>query len=247
MTAWKLNDRPTRDPKLDKDKCKKQIEKLRARLTELQQALYAERKQSVLLVIQGLDASGKDGVVRRVFNQVSPAGVTLKAFKAPSKEELAHDFLWRVHPHVPAKGMLQVFNRSHYEDVLIQRVHRWIDEDTVKRRFDRINEFEQLLQDNNTRILKFYLHVSRDEQLKRLEERTTDRTKMWKHNPNDMVEREHWDEYRHAYEDVFKHCGPEIPWTIVPADSNWQKEYVVIKRLVETLEEMQPEYPLLAE
>ena len=164
-------------------------------LNELQNLLYAEGKHAVLIVIQGMDASGKDGVIRNVFGKLNPQGVLVKSFKAPTAEELSHDFLWRIHSHAPAKGMIQLFNRSHYEDILITRVHKWCDDETAKKRMKAINNFEKLLAEhNNTVILKFYLHISPEEQQGRLEERIKDATKQWKYNENDFTEAKLWKE-----------------------------------------------------
>jgi polyphosphate kinase 2 (PPK2 family) len=182
-----------------------------------------------------------------VFGRLNPQGVTVRSFKVPTEEELAHDFLWRIHAHTPAKGMMQVFNRSHYEDVLVTRVHGWCDDATAQKRFDAINHFEELLAlHNNTQILKFYLHVSAEEQQKRLEERINDETKHWKYNENDKQEAKLRDRYLKMYEDVFENCSV-VPWTIVPADQNWYKEYVVAKKLVVTLESLDMRYPGLKE
>ena len=211
----------------------------------LQEKLYAQGRYSLLVILQGMDASGKDGTVRDVFKRVSPSGIRVYSFKKPTPLEFAHDFLWRVHQQVPEKGMIQIFNRSHYEDVLIQRVHHWIDEDTVHNRFRHINNFESLLEDNGTRILKFFLHTSKEEQLIQLNERKSDPTKHWKHNPGDFEERKHWDAYMKAYEDVFAHCGTDVPWHIIPADDNWYKEYLVAKTVREALEGMDLFYPPL--
>lgn len=228
---------------LSKEQTKEEKKDLINELEELQNLLFAEGKHSLLIVLQGMDASGKDGAIRDVFKSVNPMGCKVSSWKKPTEEEMSHEFLWRIHKEVPAKGMIQVFNRSHYEDVLIQRVHKWVDEDTIMRRFDYINVFEQLLQENDTQILKFYLHVSHEEQHKRLGERLTDPRKMWKYNPNDMKESQHWDDYRAAYEDVFERCSPEIPWIIVPADNNWYKEYTVAKTIVERLKSLKMAYP----
>jgi PPK2 family polyphosphate:nucleotide phosphotransferase len=195
--------------------------------------------------IQGMDASGKDGLIRDVLGQLNPQGVTVSSFKAPTQEEMDHDFLWRIHQHAPAKGMLKVFNRSHYEDVLVQRVHKWVDEKTIYKRMDAINDFEKLLAEhNNTKLLKFYLHVSPEAQRARLEERTQDPRKMWKYNEKDLKEAGLWKQYRRAYEDVFQHCS-RIPWIIVPADHNWYKEYLVAKTLRDTLKGLKMKYPTL--
>jgi len=228
---------------LDKKDTKKETKDLTEELYELQRVMYAEGKQSLLVVFQGMDASGKDGATRKVFGDINPAGCRVHSFKKPTDEEFAHDFLWRVHKVAPEKGMIQIFNRSHYEDVLIQRVHNWIDMDMVHRRFEHINNFERLLQDNGTHILKFYLHISKEEQEIQLKERMTEPHKHWKHNDNDWKEREHWDSYMEAYEDVFTHCSPDIPWTIVPSNDNWYKEYVIAKKVVETLRPLGMAYP----
>jgi len=194
-------------------------------------------------IIQGMDASGKDGVIRNVFGKLNPQGVEVKSFKVPTAEEAAHDFLWRVHQHAPAKGIIQIFNRSHYEDVIVTRVHKWIDDDTARKRMEAINDFEKLLeQHNNTGILKFYLHVSQKEQLERLNERIRDPKKQWKYNENDFSETRLWDIYMEMYEDCFEHCD-HIPWIIVPADQNWYKEYLVGTKILETLKSFDMKYP----
>lgn len=239
-----LKDINTRAPKgMDKQETKELTVKILEELDELQNLLYAESKHSVLVVIQGLDASGKDGVIRNVFGSMNPQGVTVKSFKAPTAEELAHDFLWRVHAAAPAKGMIQLFNRSHYEDILITRVHKWCDDKTAKKRMKAINDFERLLAEhNNTNILKFYLHVSPEEQKSRLEERLLDETKQWKYNENDFKEAALWDDYMLAYEDCFDKCG-DIPWIIVPSDQNWYKEHVIATQLRDTLKGLKMQFP----
>jgi PPK2 family polyphosphate:nucleotide phosphotransferase len=165
------------------------------------------------------------------------------SFKEPTEQELRHDFLWRVHQLAPEKGMIHIFNRSHYEDVLIQRVHKWIGEKTVKERFEHINNFEKLLTQTGTVILKFYLHISKKEQLERLTERMSDKTKMWKYNESDIKERDFWSLYMKAYEDVFEHCSEYAPWHVVPADKNWYKEYLIAQKVVKALEELKMGYP----
>lgn len=240
----KLSDIPTRaDKKVDKEETKNKTAKLVERLTELQAVLYAESKRSLLIVLQGMDASGKDGAIKKVFQGVNPLGCRAQPFKAPTPEELAHDFLWRIHKHTPEKGMIQIFNRSHYEDVLITRVHGWINDELAYRRFGFINSFEELLQSHESHILKFYLHISREEQIKRFEERASDPVKKWKYNAADLVEAVLWKKYMKAYEDVFENCSPEISWIIVPSDQNWYKEYIVAKHIVRTLESMDLKYP----
>ncbi len=223
---------------------KKALKKLSKEIGKLSRILQAEGQRSLLVVLQGMDASGKDGVCREVFKYCSPAIVRSAAFKKPTPAELAHDFLWRVHPHVPAKGEIAVFIRSHYEDVLIQRVHRWIDEDRVDARFRAINAFERLLQeDNQTVILKFYLHLSYERQGEKLRERMEDPRKYWKHNPADWKERERWDDYMRCYEDVLNRS--EIPWIVVPSNRRWYRNYFVAKKVLETLQQMQLRYPPL--
>ena len=239
-----LKDLSTKAPKeFDKQDTKKKTEEIKNRLDDLQNLLYAERKHAVLVVIQGMDASGKDGAIGKVFGGLNPQGISVKSFKAPTAEELQHDFLWRIHHFVPAKGYIQIFNRSHYEDVLITRVHGWCDDDTAEKRFKAINHFERLLREhNNTVILKFYLHVSPEEQMERLQERINDPAKNWKFNATDMEEAKLWDQYMLKYEDVFEKCNdPE--WTIVPADQNWYKEFLIAKKLAETLESLNMKFP----
>jgi PPK2 family polyphosphate:nucleotide phosphotransferase len=244
MPKQKLKAISTRAPKnLNKEHVKKDTQKLKFKLEELQNLLYAESKHAVLIVLQGMDASGKDGVAKNVFDAVNPMGCRVIPFKKPSELEMKHDFLWRVHQQVPEKGMLHIFNRSHYEDVVIQRVHAWVDEKTIRQRFAAINNFEQLLKDNGTTILKFYLHVSKEEQLVRLQERLSDTTKMWKHNDNDLKERELWDDYMKAYEGAFEHCSESVEWNIIPADQNWYKEFLIAKKVVAALEELKMKFP----
>jgi PPK2 family polyphosphate:nucleotide phosphotransferase len=244
----RLSSISTRAPKdLDKKIVKEETAKLVGELDELQNLLYAERKHAVLIIFQGLDAGGKDGAIKNVLGQMNPQGVRVESFKAPSDKELSHDFLWRIHEHAPSKGMIQIFNRSHYEDVLITRVHEWCDDETAQMRFDAINQFEEMLiLHNNTQILKFYLHISQEEQQERLKERLEDPTKNWKHNPNDNEEAKLWDKYMQMYEDVFEHCSA-IPWTIVPADQNWYKEHLIAKKLVESLKALDMKFPPLKE
>ena len=229
--------------KLNKEHTKKETVKLKIRLEELQNLMFAESKHALLVVIQGIDGSGKDGTVRNVFETVNPMGCRVYAFKAPSELEMKHDFLWRIHQYVPEKGMIHIFNRSYYEDVLVQRVHNWVDDDVIKQRFVHINNFEKLLKESSTTILKFYLHVSKEEQLQRLEERMSDKTKMWKYNENDIKEREFWNEYMKAYESVFENCSEQAAWHIIPADQNWYKEYIIVQRVVDTLESFKMKYP----
>jgi PPK2 family polyphosphate:nucleotide phosphotransferase len=244
MDMIRLKDIDTRAPKhFDKEKTKRQIAELLEELDELQNLLYAESKHSLLVIIQGMDASGKDGAIRNVFGRLNPQGVQVKSFKAPTAEESAHDFLWRIHQHVPPKGMIQIFNRSHYEDIVITRVHKWIDDHVAKKRMEAINNFEKLLHEHNkTIVLKFYLHVSLDEQQERLNERIRNPKKQWKYNESDFTEAKLWDIYIDMYEDCFEHCN-DIPWTIVPADQNWYKEYIIASKIFETLKNLDMKYP----
>lgn len=244
MAGIKLKNISTRAPKnTNKFKIKEKTAKILAELDELQNMLYAQHKHSVLVVIQGMDASGKDGVIRNVFGNLNPQGVLVQSYKVPTAEELDHDFLWRIHKHAPAKGVIQVFNRSHYEDILITRVHKLCDDKTAVKRMRAINDFEWLLQEhNNTSVLKFYLHVSPEEQQERLSERINDKHKQWKYNENDFTEAKLWNEYMKVYEDCFDNCN-KIPWHIVPSDSNWYKEYIIAKTLHDTLSELKLRYP----
>ena len=244
MSKVNLKDISTRAPKeFNKKETKNKISKILEELNDLQNLLFAENKHSVLIIIQGMDASGKDGVIRNVFTSMNPQGVMVKSFKAPTTEELAHDFLWRIHSHAPAKGMIQIFNRSHYEDILVTRVHKWCNDSTAKKRMEAINNFEELLLlHNNTQILKFYLHVSPEEQQERLNERIKDPAKMWKYNANDFEEAKLWDVYMQMYEECFENCNL-IPWTIVPSDQNWYKEYVIALTLRDTLTNLKMQYP----
>jgi PPK2 family polyphosphate:nucleotide phosphotransferase len=244
MSQIKLKNISARAPKdLDKTEIKKKTATLLEELDELQNLLFAEGKHAVLVVIQGMDGSGKDGLIRNVLGNMNPQGVTVKSYKAPTAEEISHDFLWRIHQHAPAKGMIQVFNRSHYEDILVTRVHKWCDDETAKMRMNAINDFEKLLMEHNhTHILKFYLHVSPEEQHERLSERMKDPAKMWKYNEKDFEEAKLWEHYMAMYEDCFNNCNtPE--WTIVPSDQNWYKDFIVADQLTELLKGLNMQFP----
>jgi PPK2 family polyphosphate:nucleotide phosphotransferase len=211
--------------------------KLLGRLDDLQQELYAASVHSVLVVLQGMDTSGKDGAIRKVFSGVNPQGCLVTPFKAPNDVELAHDYLWRVHRRTPAKGMIGVFNRSHYEDVLIVRVHDLVPRRVWKRRYDQINDFERLLVDDGTIVCKFFLHISKHEQEQRLRAREQDVAKAYKLSPDDWRERDRWDDYVAAYEEALRRCStPEAPWTIVPADRKWYRNLAIAEALVGRLE-----------
>lgn len=233
--------------KLEKNEIKKETKKILEEIADLQDMLIASKKRSLLVVLQGMDASGKDGAVKNIFGGLNPLGIKVQTFKKPTEEEFAHDFLWRIHKVVPQKGDITIFNRSQYEDVLIQRVHKWIDEETVKQRFDAINNFEQLLSDNGTVIIKCYMHISLEAQLERLEERKTNPEKMWKHNAQDWEERKLWNEYMQAYEDVFTNCSKAAKWNIVAVDQNWYKEYQIAVLVRDALAAMKLSYPELKE
>jgi len=228
--------------KSKKEEVKLENTKLIAEIIELQRKMNAQSKYALLIIFQGMDASGKDGAVRRTLSGINPNGISVKSFKKPTDEEFAHDFLWRVHPHTPAKGMIQVFNRSHYEDILVPSVYGVLPKETINQRFDLINNFERQIESNNTTILKFYLHTSKDEQYKRLTERIEIKEKHWKHKDGDWETREHWDEFQTVYETIFEKCSqPE--WTIVPADKNWEKVNVVAKTILKALQKMDLNWP----
>ena len=242
----RLKEISTKAPKeFDKKETKEETSRLLKELDELQKLVYAESRHSVLVILQGMDASGKDGAINKVFSELNPQGVLVKSFKEPTEEEKKHDFLWRIHVNAPEKGMIRVFNRSHYEDVLITRVHHQCDDATAKKRFRAINDFEELLLVHNaTQIFKFYLHISPEEQQERFKERLDDETKRWKYSENDFAEAKLWDQYMKMYEDVLENCDT-VPWVIVPSDQNWYKEYLITKTLVKGLKELNMHYPQL--
>lgn len=215
------------------------------KIRALQFQLYAENKQSLLIVLQGLDAAGKDGAIKHVLGMMNPQGCTVTSFKQPTALELRHDFLWRVHPHTPAKGEVAIFNRSYYEDVLVTRVHQLFPKTQINLRYDQINQFESLLAtQSNTRVIKFFLHISREEQLARFAARLDDPAKNWKISTTDYIERQHWDAYREAYELALKKTStPEAPWYVIPSDNKWYRNYAVACIVLETLESMAPQLP----
>jgi PPK2 family polyphosphate:nucleotide phosphotransferase len=216
------------------------IEKHCGKLESLQQTLYAEKKHSLLVVVQALDAGGKDGTINHVMGVLNPQGTKVTSFKEPNAQELAHDFLWRVHPHAPARGWIGIFNRSHYEDVLISRVHHLVPKDVVAERYESINDFERLLRkQNDTHIVKFFLHISRDEQLRRFNERLDDPARNWKISESDYKEREFWDDYMSAYEEVFERTSKKnSPWYIIPSNHKWFRNLAVSQILTATMEEL---------
>ncbi len=215
-----------------------------ARIDELQYLMYAEHRRALLVVLQGIDASGKDGTIRHVMTGFNPQGCRVTPFKAPTPEELAHDFLWRIHHAVPGKGDVAIFNRSHYEDVLVVRVHELVPAPVWKRRYDQINDFERYLAENDVVIVKFFLHISKDEQKRRLERRLEDSTRQWKVALSDFEERKRWKDYQRAYEDAITTCNTkEAPWYVVPGDKKWFRNLAVSQVLVETLEALDMHFP----
>lgn len=231
-------------PFRDKEEGLRALTKNLARLETLQEILYAQGKHALLIVFQAMDAAGKDGAIRRVAGAFNPAGVRVVAFKAPTPEELSHDFLWRVHKEAPGRGTIGVFNRSHYEDVLIVRVRKWISEQTCRERYGHIRDFEETLAENGVTILKFFLHISKEEQKERLEARRDDPSKRWKFNPGDLKERVLWDDYREAYEDAISETSREhAPWYIVPANHKWYRDVAISGTVVDAMERLDLKYP----
>jgi PPK2 family polyphosphate:nucleotide phosphotransferase len=215
-----------------------------ARLEALQERLYAESKQSLLIVLQGIDAAGKDGTVTHVMTGFNPAGVNVVSFKVPTATELAHDYLWRIHQRTPARGEIAIFNRSHYEDVLVVRVHGFAPENVWRRRYDQINAFEATLAAEGTTILKFFLLISPEEQLQRFQDRIDDPTKRWKFKSADLEERKLWDSYTAAFEDALSRCSTDAaPWYVIPANRKWFRNLAVARIVADTLDRMNPQYP----
>ncbi len=228
----------------DKHTAKKEITHYARRLRELQYQLYAENRRSLLIVLQGLDAGGKDGTIRHVLGYMNPQGCRVQAFKQPDPTEAAHDFLWRAHRATPARGEVAIFNRSHYEDVLVARVHELVPEEKWRARYVQINAFESLLVENGTHILKFFLHISPEEQLRRFGKRLDDKTRWWKISESDYSERAYWNEYQRAYEDALNRCStPQAPWYVIPANHKWFRNLAVSRIVVETLEELKMSFP----
>ena len=218
---------------------------LNEKLEHLQELLYAESKHRVLIVLQAIDSGGKDGTIRHVFDGVNPQGVKVASFKKPTSNELAHDYLWRVHPHVPGNGEIVIFNRSHYEDVLVVRVHKMVPEVKLKKRYDHINAFEKMLTDEGTTIVKFFLHIDKDEQKERLQKRLDNPDKNWKFDVNDLAERKLWDEYQTAFQYMLEETSTDwAPWHIIPANRKWFRNLLISRILIETLEGLNMSYPL---
>jgi PPK2 family polyphosphate:nucleotide phosphotransferase len=248
-TKFKLGDYPTDDKsitKLNKVDLEAELGKLAAEISALQDILYAENKHKVLLVLQGMDGSGKDGTVKNVFDDCDPLGIRTVNFKSPTEEELSHDYLWRIHKEVPKKGEITIFNRSHYEDVLIVKVHNWIDAAECKRRYAQINDFERMLVETGTTIIKCFLNISKAEQKVRLQKRLSDNTKNWKFNPDDLKERALWAEYMQAYEEAIAATSNNYaPWYVVPADNKTMRNIVISQILLANLKTLKPSYPVL--
>lgn len=238
-------DKEYTDPKeaITREEAEERTNSLKGELFDLQNLLFAENKRSLLIILQGMDASGKDGVIRHVFSSMNPMGIQVKAFKVPSEEEKSYDFLRRVHLHTPARGMIQIFNRSHYEEILMPTVHKTLTKEKIAKRYDIINCFEENLVENDTIILKFFLHISKKEQSKRIKERLTVAHKRWKYDPSDQREALFWDEFRREYEKIFERCSPAIPWTIVPSDHKWYRNYIIADKIVSTLKGLKMKYP----
>ncbi len=242
LSQWDPNDKSAFPGK--KKQGREALQAINGRMEELQELLYAEHRHKLLIVLQGLDTAGKDGTIRHVFDGVNPQGVKVAGFKKPTLEELDHDYLWRVHQQVPGKGEIVIFNRSHYEDVLVVRVHELVPRQVWERRFRHINEFERLLAEEGTTILKFYLHIDQDEQRQRLQARLDEPHKHWKFNPQDLEERKLWPAYTAAYEAVLNKTNTDwAPWYIIPANRKWYRNLVIGTIIVETLEGLDMRYP----
>jgi PPK2 family polyphosphate:nucleotide phosphotransferase len=239
-----ISEYPTFDDKLDKDKTGKKTKKMLKRIGELQYQMYAQNKYSLLIVFQGTDASGKDGLTRGLLKYCNPIGIKIHGFKKPTENEYEHDFLWRVHDVTPPKGEVSIFIRSHYEDILVPSVEKFIPADIIEKRYNLINDFEKLIEHNDTRVLKFFLNVSKEAQEERLKERIELKEKHWKHKDGDWETRKKFDEYMTVYEKIINRCS-DIPWHIVPADKNWQKLYYTAEVVLKTLEDLRLEWPEL--
>lgn len=247
----KLKDYDPNDSRLfegNKKDSKEALLKLNTELAALQEQLYAEGKHRLLIVLQAMDTGGKDGVIRAVFEGVNPQGVKVASFKVPTPVELSHDYLWRVHQQTPGKGEMVIFNRSHYEDVLVVRVHQLVPEEVWSRRYQHIREFERLLADEGTTVLKFYLHIDLQEQAQRFLARVEDPTKQWKFNPGDLDERDRWEEYMRAYEDMLNQTSTDwAPWYIIPANKKWYRNWLISKIVIKTLKDLDMHYPTAPE
>lgn len=229
--------------KIDKKESKKIRKELTEKMTEIQGKLYAQKKFDVLIILQGMDTSGKDSAVKHVFSGVNPAGCSVKSFKAPTEEELAHHFLWRISKECPEKGMIKIFNRSQYEDILVPMVDHLIDDQLIKARCEEINCFEAGLIRDNTILMKFYLHISHDKQVEKLQERRTNEYKRWKYQKEDILAISKHNEFAKVYEYIFEHCSEAAPWKIIPADKKWYKNYAILNEIVQELEKYEIHFP----
>jgi PPK2 family polyphosphate:nucleotide phosphotransferase len=240
LSDWKPDDTMGKT----KRDCEKALSNLLSMISDLQHRLYIERKKSILIILQGMDASGKDGTISHVVSAFNPAGCYVKAIKEPAQEELSHDFLWRIHNFVPQNGFIGVFNRSHYEDVIEVRVKGLVKKSIWEARYDQINQFEKYLSENNVKIVKFYLHISKQEQRKRLAKRLSDPMKRWKVAENDFAKHRKWKEYMDAYQDAIVRCSTsEAPWYIIPANNKWFRNWLVSRIILETMKQMKIKYP----
>ncbi|MGV8906089.1 MAG: PPK2 family polyphosphate kinase [Acetobacterium sp.] len=232
--------------KLSKKDIKKEYRQLQKKFSDLQEVLYASKKYALLIILQGMDCSGKDGTVKKALSSVNPNGFFVESFKQPTPAELGHDYLWRIHKETPMKGNIVVFNRSYYEDVLVTRVHKTIDDSIAFRRFREINAFEKYLVDNHTLVLKFFLHISKDFQQKKLLSRVETPEKRWKFSDTDLTERKFWDNYQECYADVLSNCSSkEAPWYVIPGNHRWFRDYLILKTIVKNLEDLKLEYPII--
>jgi PPK2 family polyphosphate:nucleotide phosphotransferase len=244
LSLWPTGDTGPFTEKDDHDKVSSILDLNIRNLEKLQNILYASRKAAVLVVFQGIDAAGKDGVIKHVFSGINPQGCTVSPFKVPTEEERLHDILWRVHKKCPERGFIGIFNRSHYEEVLAPRVHKMKPKDVWEKYFDQFNHFERMLAENGTVVLKFFLSISQEEQLKRIKERLTQPEKKWKYSPSDLREREFWNDYQAAYEDMLNLCSTHhSPWYVIPADKKWFRNLLVSQILVETMEKLDLKFP----
>ncbi|MBW6472603.1 MAG: polyphosphate kinase 2 family protein [Anaerolineaceae bacterium] len=242
LKDWDPDDKS--DWKEGKKEAKDEFVEINKELESLQELLYAENKHKILIVLQAMDTGGKDGVIRAVFDGVNPAGVRVASFKVPTEQELSHDFLWRIHKQTPGKGEMVIFNRSHYEDVLVVRVHNLVSQKVWEKRYNHINNFEKLLSDEGTTILKFFLHISKDEQKERLQERLDNPEKQWKFSSGDLKERLLWEDYTNAFEDVLSKTSTSYaPWYIIPANRNWYRNWLISSILVDVLKSLKMKYP----
>ena len=233
-----------RDFREDRDQAEEEFFQLREELAEWQRRFYAESRRKMLVVLQAMDAGGKDSTIRKVFQGVNPQGVRVTSFKKPTRRELAQDFLWRIHQHTPQNGMIGVFNRSHYEDVLVVRVHDIVPEGVWRPRYDHINNFEKALCDSNTTIIKIFLHISPEEQKERFQDRLNEPNKNWKFSSDDLEKRKHWDGYMEAFEEMLEKCSTDYaPWYAIPADQKWYRNFAIAEILVDTFRKLDPNYP----